>query len=139
MAKHILYTPTITLNAVDLSDHCESVEFTVTLNNAGSAAAFQDVEDYSLAGTRKVSPITCTMFQDFAASETYATLMTLWTNRTSFAFVCKPDSGATATTNPQFTVSVFITSFPVVSGSRGDRHMTQLVMEPAGIMTIATA
>jgi len=139
MAKHLLYNASVVLNSVDFSDHVETVEFTVTLNNAGSAATMGDIEDYSMAGTRKVSPITLTMFQDFAASEVYATLSALWTNRTSFNAVIKADAGATATTNPAFTISCFISSFPIVSGTRGDRHMSQVVLEPAAAMTIATS
>lgn len=138
MAKHVLYNASITLNSVDLSDHVESVSFTVELNDQ-DAAAMQDVEDYSMPSTRKVSDIKFKMYQDFASSKTYATLMTLWTNRTSFNAVIKADSGANATTNPQFTVSSFIKSFPVVDGKRGDRHMTDLVLKPAGVMTIATS
>ena len=97
----------------------------------------QDVEDYSMPSTRKVSDIKIKLYQDFASSKTYATLMTLWTNRTSFNAVIKADSGANATTNPQFTTSVFISQFPVVSGTRGDRHMTQVVLKPAAVMTIS--
>ncbi|HYE85654.1 MAG TPA: hypothetical protein VEA16_04835 [Vicinamibacterales bacterium] len=138
MAKHVLYNPTISLNGVDLTDHVESVEFTVELNDQ-DAAAMGDVEDYSMPGTRKVSDIKVKMYQDFAASKTYATLMTLWTNRTSFNTVIKPDSAAVAATNPQFTVSTFIKSFPVVAGKRGDRHMTDVVLKPAGVLAIATS
>jgi hypothetical protein len=138
MAKHILYNASVTLNAVDLSDHVESAELTVQLNDQ-PAAAMQDVEDYSMPGTRVVGDITLNMYQDFAASKTYQTLSALWTNRTSFNAIIKADSGANATTNPQFTVSVFIKSFPFVSGTRGDRHMAQLVLKPAGIMSIATS
>lgn len=138
MAKHIFIEPSVTLNAVDLTDHVESVTFTVTINGQ-PAHAVNDVEDYEMPGTRKVSDITLNMYQDFAASKVYATLNGLWTNRTSFNAVIKNNSGATSATNPQFTVSVFIRSFPVVSGTRGERHMTQLVLAPAGALAIATA
>lgn len=138
MAKYVSYNASVVLNAVDLSDHVESVSFVVTLNDQ-PGAAMSDVEDYSIAGTRKVSPITLNMYQDFAASKVYATLMTLWTNRTSFNAVIKADSGANATTNPQFTVSVFISSFPVLDVTRGQRHMSQVVLTPAGVLAIATS
>lgn len=138
MAKHVLYNATVSLNGVDLSDHVESVELGVEINDQ-PAAAMGDAEDYAMAGTRVVRDITLNMFQDFASSKTYATLMTLWTNRTSFNAVIKADSGANAPTNPQFTVSVFIKSFPVVSGKRGDAHMSQVVLKPAGTLSIATA
>jgi hypothetical protein len=136
MAKHVLYDVALTVNSVDLADHAESVNFTVTLNGQ-AAAAMSEVEDYEMPGTRKVSDIAATMYQDFAASKTYATLMTLWTNRTTFNLVMKPTSSSAAATNPQFTVPVFIRTFPVISGNRGDRHMSQVVFAPAGLMTIS--
>ena len=83
MAKHVLYNASVVLNSVDLSDHVDSVELKATLNDQ-PAAAMGDVEDYSMPGTRVIDDITLNMYQDFAASKTYATLMTLWTNRTTF-------------------------------------------------------
>jgi hypothetical protein len=138
MAKHVLYDVSAQFNSVDLSDHIDSISFVVTINGQ-AAAAMADAEDYSMPGTRVVSDITVNMYQDFAASKVYATFMTLWTNRTTFNAVMKDTSSANATTNPQFTVAVFIKSFPVISGNRGDRHMSQLVLGPAGILSIATS
>jgi hypothetical protein len=138
VAKHILYNASIVLNSVDLSDHDSKVEFTVELGG-GPAAAMSEIEDYEMPTTRKVSPISCEFYQDYAASKVYQTLMTLWTNRTTFNAVLKADAGATATTNPQFTVPVFIKSMPVISGSRGDVHMTTVTLQPAGVMLIATS
>lgn len=138
MAKHILYNAYITLNAVDLSDHDNRLEFVVGINDQ-PAAAMGDAEDYSMPGTRKVSPIQAEFYQDFAASKVYATLMALWTARSTFNCVMKPDAGATATTNPQFTVSVFLSNMPVISGERGNRHMTAVTLMPAGVLAIATA
>lgn len=138
MAKHILYNASVVLNSVDLSDHVESVSFTAELNDQ-DAAAMADVEDYSMPGTRKISDIKLKLYSDFAASKVYATLSPLFTNRTSFNCVLKADAGATATTNPQFTTSVFVKSLPLIDGKRGDRHMTDVVLKPAGAMAIATS
>lgn len=138
MAKHVLYNASVVLNSVDLSDHVDSVELKASMNDQ-PAAAMGDVEDYAMPGTRVIDDITLNMYQDFASSKTYATLMTLWTNRTTFTATIKADSGANATTNPAFSVSVFIKSFPIVSGKRGDGHMTQVVLKPAAVMTIATS
>ena len=138
MAKHVLYNSSVVLNSIDLSDHVESVMLEVE-TNAVPAAAMGDVEDYSMASTRKVKDISLNMYQDFAASKTYATLQALWTARSTFNAVIKADAGANATTNPAFTVSVFIKSFPFVSGKRSEAHMSQLVLAPAAAMTIATS
>jgi hypothetical protein len=137
VAKHILYNASVNLNGVDLSDHDNKIEFTVEINGQ-AAAAMSEIEDYEMPGTRKVSPISAEFYQDYAASKVYQTLMTLWTNRTTFNAILKADAGANATTNPAFTVPVFIKSMPVISGSRGDAHKTTVTLQPAGLMTIAT-
>src|SRR4051812_15341968 len=133
MAKHILYNASLVANAVDLSDRAESITFVATLNGQ-PAAAMSEIEDYEMPGTRKVSDITAQMYQDFAASKTYQTLVALWAARTVFNLVLKADAGANATTNPQFTVPVFVRTLPIISGNRGDRHMSQVVFAPAGLM-----
>lgn len=138
MAKHVLVNASVVLNAVDLSDHVEKVSFVVGLNGQ-AAAAMSEFQDYEMPSTQKVSDISLTMYQDFAASKVYATLMTLYTNRTTFNAVIKNDAGGNAPTNPQFTVAVFIRSYPIVNASRGDRHMSDIVLAPAGLMAIATA
>jgi len=74
-----------------------------------------------------------------AWGKVYATLMALWTARSTFTLVLKADAGATATTNPQFTVTVFIANMPVISGTRGDRHMTNVTFQPASALAIATS
>lgn len=138
MAKHVLYNASVVLNSVDLSDRVESVEFVLGINGQ-PAAAQSEVQDYEMPGTQIVSDITLNMYQDFASSKTYQTLIGLWQNRTSFTAVLKLDSGAVATTNPSFTVTVFIKSFPVISASRGDRHMSQVVLGIGGVLAIATS
>lgn len=137
MAKHVLYNASVVANSVDLSDHDNKIEFTVQTNGQ-DAAAMGEAEDYQMAGTRKVSPIQCEFFQDYASGKVYATLMALWTARSTFTLVLKADAGATATTNPQFTVTVFIANMPVISGTRGDRHMTNVTFQPASALAIAT-
>lgn len=138
MAKHVLTDASVVINGVDLSDHCESVEYEVETNDQ-PAAAMGELEDYSMPGTRVVKDIKLNMYQDFAASKTYATLMTLWTNRSTFTTTIKPTSSANATTNPAFSLSTFIKSFPVISGKRGDRHMSPVVLKPASVSSIATS
>lgn len=138
MAKHILYNASVVLNGVDLSDHVESVSY-VPAMNAQDAAAMGDAEDYSMPGTRVVGDITITLYQDYASAKVYQTLQPLWTNRSTFTATVKADAGANATTNPAFSVSVFIKSFPFVAGQRGQRHMAPLVLAPAGISSIATS
>jgi hypothetical protein len=138
VAKHILYNASFVINSVDLSDHHVDISFVVGLNDE-DAAAMGEVQDYSMPGTQVVSPISVSCYQDFAAAKVYATLMPLYTARSTVNCLMKADAGANATTNPQFTVAVFVKTFPVISGSRGKRHITGVVLQPAGLMAIATS
>lgn len=138
MAKHILYNASLVVNSVDLSDHVESVEYVEEINDQ-DAAAMGDIEDYAMPGTRKISDVKVKFYQDFASAKVYATIQPLWTNRTTFNITVKADSGANATTNPAFTVPVFVKTKPVINGKRGDRHMTDVVFKPAGVSSVATS
>lgn len=136
MAKHVLYNASLVVNSVDLSDHVETIEYEEGLNGQ-AAAAMGEAQDYEMPGTIKVSDITVTFYQDFAASKVYATIHPLVAARSTFNIVVKPDSGAAASTNPQFTIAVFVRSSKVVSGTRNDRHMSNVVFAPAGAQSIS--
>jgi hypothetical protein len=136
LAKHILYDVSLTVNAVDLSDHVESISFIATTNKQ-AAAAMSEINDYSMPGTLALSDITCTFYQDYATSKVYITLQTAWAARTTFNIVAKPASGSASATNPQWTVPVFVASHPVMTGSRGQRHMAPVTFAVAGAHSIS--
>ncbi len=136
MAKHVLYNASLTVNAVDLSDKVKTISYSDGINGQ-DAAAMSEVQDYEMPGTIKISDITVTFFQDYAPSKVYQTVHPLVVARTTFNIVVKPDSGAAASTNPQFTIAVFVRSCQVVNGTRGDAHMNQVVFAPAGVQAIS--
>lgn len=138
MAKHIFYNNSLVVNGVDLSDHVEEVSLVATTNKQ-AAAAMGELNDYSMAGTLALSDISVTFFQDYAAAKVYATLYAAWAARTTFNIVAKPDAGATATTNPAWTVPVFVQSMPIMQGKRGDRHMAPVTLAVAGAHSVATS
>lgn len=134
MAKHILYNAVITINAVTLTDRARKVSWKVGTNKQ-PAAAFSDVQDFSLPGTLFVSPITIEYFQDYAASNVYITHRTIWDARSSVVLTAKADSAADSATNPNFTITVFIADMDYIQGSRGDVHVNSVTYEPANAMT----
>ena len=138
MAKHVLFNAFVSINAVDVSDHVESIEFTESIGSQ-PAGGMGEIHNYGMPAAKEVSAITLTMFQDYAVGETYATLQPLWEARSIFNVVIRPDSGAASPTNPQWTVPCFVSSFPLLSGTRAERNMAQVELMPAGVMTIATA
>lgn len=138
MAKHTLYNVSLTASGTDLSTHVESVEFVVGINKQ-PASGMQQLQDRSMPGTQFVNDVRINFFQDYAASKVYATFLTLWQNRTSFNIVGKSDAGATSATNPAWTIPGFVAEMPLMTGTRGDRHMAPIVVAVDGDVTIATA
>lgn len=136
MAKHVLVDASLTVNAVDLSDHVKTISYSDGINGV-DAAAMSELQDYEMPGTIKVGDISVTFFQDYATSKVYATIHPLVAARTTFNIIVKPASGAAAATNPQFTIAVFVRSFSFVNGTRGDGHMSQVTFAPAGLATIS--
>ena len=128
----------VVLNSVTLTDHARSVSYSIGTNKQ-PGAAMGEVQDYSLAGTIFVSPITIEYYQDFAASSTYITHRTIWDARSSVTLTVKAASAADSATNPNFTISVFLGSFDYIKGARGDLHVTTATYEPAGALTYDVA
>ncbi|CAB4192488.1 hypothetical protein UFOVP1236_40 [uncultured Caudovirales phage] len=136
MAKHIFYDNSLVVNAVDLSDHVEDISLVATTNKQ-MASAMGELNDYNMPGTLALSDITATFYQDYASAKVYATINAAWAARTTFNIVMKPTSGAASATNPQWTVPVFVSSMPVMSGKRGDRHMAPVTFTVAGAHSIS--
>lgn len=134
MAKHVLYDCVITVNAVTLTDRAKSVSWVVGIAKQ-PAAAMSEAQSYSMAGVQEPDDVTIEYYQDYAASNVYVTHTTLYQNRTSFVLTAKASSAADSATNPNFTATVFITKFPLLSGSRGDGHMASITYAIAGAIT----
>lgn len=90
-------------------------------------------------GMQTITDPVITFYQDYAPGKVYATFLALWNSQASFNLVMKPDAGARATTNPEWTVPVLLKSMPVLMGKRGDRHMAPITCTVAGVVSIATS
>jgi hypothetical protein len=138
VAKHVLLNAVITVNGVDLSNRAKKISWNagVTSHPAG---AFGDAEDYSMPGVRQVKDITVEFYQDYAASNVYATLKPLWAANSIFTLTAKPDSAADSPTNPNFTVQAFVGDMPMLNGGRGEANMATVTFVPASPMTFDIA
>ena len=134
--KHILWDVSLMIDDVDLSDHVESLEVTVGINKQ-AAAAMTELQDYSMAGTITITDPKVTFYQDYAASKVYATLHNAWATRATFNVVAKASSGATGPDNPEWTIPCFVGEMPVMTGTRGDRHMTAVTLTVAGVYSVS--
>ena len=112
-----LSNPSLTVNAVDLSDQTTSATLTVK---------FDALESTAFGGTSRVytaglgdHELTVELFMSYAASETYATLATLVGTATTV--VMKPTSAAVGATNPSFTLTgTYLESLPVIDATLGE-------------------
>jgi len=111
-----LSNPVVTINSVDMTDQCTSAVFTRMIESLESTAFGQTNRSY--VGGLENSTLTVTMYNSFAASETYATLKTLV--GTQVTVKIKPTSAATSATNPESTLTnAYLESLPIVNGQLG--------------------
>lgn len=108
----------VTVNSVDLSDHVVSVNIGRT-RNTSDAAAMGDAAMSSTLGLQ-VETLSITFLQDFASSEVHDTLNGLFEDETSHTVVILPTSDSVGATNPSFTLTGYLTSYPVISASVGE-------------------
>jgi hypothetical protein len=123
MAKIILTDASITVNSVALSSLSNSVTLTYEKDSV-EVTAFGDSGHKFTGGLQN---ITCEMelFQDFAVSQTEATIYPLVGVPTTL--VIKPTSGATAADNPEYTLTdTMLVSHTPVAGAVGEVAMTSL-------------
>jgi hypothetical protein len=132
MAKFVLKTPIITVNGVDLSDHCSHVTIETT---------FDDVDMTSFGAVYKQvaqglgdAKITLTVFQDFAAGSVDATLWPLSQSGAPFPVTVKPTNAVVGPTNPRYDMTGILLSYNPLDGDVGDASTTDVEI-PNGAQT----
>ena len=121
-----LSNPLVTINAVDLSDQCTAASLTKTVEALESTAFGATARVY--VGGLQANEITLTLYNSFAATETYATLSGLV--GTSTNITVKPTSAATSATNPIFTITgCYLESLPIVNASLGELDTIDLTFQ----------
>ena len=122
MAQIVLTNADITVNGVVLSDRANSVELNYEIESV-EVTAFGG--NRSFIGGLQNNTIPIEFMQDFAATETEATIFPLVGQQTSVTV--RPSAAATSATNPLYTVSgTFLSSHTPVSGAVGELAMTSL-------------
>jgi hypothetical protein len=130
-----LSNPSVTINAVDLSDQATSATLTVkfdalesTAFGSGSRVYTAGLGDHELA---------VELFMSYAATETYATLATLVGTATTV--VVKPTSAAVSATNPSFTLTgTYLEALPVIDATLGELSSISLTFR-GGVFTTANS
>jgi hypothetical protein len=137
MADIVFTDCSVKLATVDLSDHTETVTFeqtAVALDNTAMGGGGV----VSRLGGLKDGTITLNMYQDFAASKTYATLQPAL--GTVIAWELIPVKGtAVSATNPRISGNALLTKVPILTGKVGTLMMSQITLLLSGAVTYASS
>lgn len=129
MAKFVLKSAVVTVNAVDISDHVSSVTIETT---------FDDVDVTAMGGVYRDirqglgdATITLSVFQDFAAGSVDATLFPLSQSGNTFPVTVKPTNAAVGATNPRYDMTGVLLSYNPIDGGVGDASTTDVSIRNA--------
>ena len=130
MAKFVLKHPVITVNGVDLTDHCSSVEVSQEYDEVDLTTFCNDFREFGQGPGD--ATITATFFQDFAAGEVDATLWPLSQSGGTFDVVVRAGSEPVSSTNPKYTMTSRLFSYSPISGGYGDASSTDVTFRNGG-------
>jgi hypothetical protein len=132
VSKVIIKNPVVTINGVDLSDHCSQATIATTFNDV-DLTSFGDLYTEHGQGMGDAT-ITLTFFQDFAAGSVDATLWPLSQSGTPFAVTVKPINAAVSATNPEYDMTGVLLAYNPFDGTVGAASTTQVTI-PNGSQT----
>ena len=106
----------VTLNSVDLSDHCTSV----TINRSFEELPVTAMGDNAMRYVKglEASTITIDFLNDTATSEVLQTLQAAW--GTTVPLTIKQTSDAISASNPEYQTTVLVNNTTDVNGAVGD-------------------
>ena len=130
-----LSNPVCEINSVDVTDQCSSANLTRVIEALESTSFGKTARVY--VGGLENSTLTLTMYNSFAAAETYATLAALVGSSTTITI--KPTSAATSATNPKSTLTgCYLETLPIVNAALGALDTIDITFT-GGVYSVATA
>jgi len=137
MAVQVLTNCYVLINSVDLSDHVESVELDVDIDDVEStnfgSSGWREYQSGLKKGTIKI-----TFQQDYAPAKVDATV---WAAiGTSVPFELRDTNAAVSATNPKYTGNLRVNGYPsVVGGKVGELGKTSVTWPTTGTVSRATS
>jgi hypothetical protein len=125
----------VTVNSVDLSDHCSSASLSINADSVETTAFGETTR--SFIGGLESATLNVTWQQDYAASEVDASLNGLVGTVVTFEVI--PASGSVSATNPKYSGSVLITDYTPVSAEVGSLATFSSSWPTTGAITRATS
>lgn len=136
MATVILKNAFFDVDGTDLSDHAHQLQLEYSADEVEDTN-FGDDTHLMMANSLKNWTLTVTFAQDYDASSVDDTLFSKVGS--SVTVKVRPDAGAIAATNPEFTGSAILTSYPPLGGSIGERLTTEATFQAAGDLSRNTS
>jgi hypothetical protein len=115
--KLILTSCVVTVNDVDLSDHCSSVEVALKKDSV-------DTTNFGGQGKEQEQGLENDMFtlelqQDYSAAEVDSVLWPLYESGDEFTVTVKPVTGSVSLTNPEYSATCILMEYSPLSGKPG--------------------
>ena len=130
-----LSNPSITINAVDLSDQCTSAVINYVSEQLENTT-FSNTSRSFTSGLYS-NTVTVTLYQSYAATETEASIYSLVGTTTTL--VLKPSSSAVGATNPSYTLTgAYLSAHTPINASLGELSTIDLTFS-GGVLTKAVA
>ncbi len=137
MAKFVITNAWVRINSVDLSNYVKEVTVNLERDDV-EITAFGDSGKRRLAGLKDES-FELTLLQDFDASKVDATLWPLYNGGSEFLVEVAGAGSAISATNPKYSGSCILTSYPPLDAGVGDAATTKITLPVSGEITRATA
>ena len=130
-----LSNPVCEINSVDVTDQTSSANLTRVIEALESTSFGKTARVY--VGGLENSTLTLTMYNSFAASETYATLSALV--GTSTTVTIQPTDAATSATNVLSTLTgCYLETLPIVNAALGALDTIDITFT-GGVYSVATS
>lgn len=129
MSKLVLVNAMVLVNAVDISNHVQSVTVESTRDEV-DVTSMGDVSKEIVLGLNDVTA-TVGIFNDYAAASLDSQMFPLHQTNTPFAFEVRPVNAARSTSNAAYVMTVLLPAYSPIAGSVGDAVTTDLVFRNA--------
>ena len=134
-----LSNPSLTINSVDLQDQCTSAVVNYVLEQLETTSFGDTARKFggSTVTSLQNNTIEVTLYQDYSASSTEATIFGLVGIQTTL--VLKPTSAAVSATNPSYTLTgAYLSAHSPINASLGELSFLSLTFS-GGVLTKATS
>lgn len=125
----------VTLNSVDLSNHCTSV----TINRSFEELPVTAMGDTAMKYVKglEASTVTLDFLNDTATANVLQTLQAAW--GTTVALTLKQTNAATSATNPLYSTTVLVNNTTDINGAVGDISTQSITFTCNSPITITTS